>query len=188
MTPEPNGGYYFDAGPKAFLRKFGYADAAAALWTGSTSGGVHRFGARHATTKLELALSGWDVAKGAMTRVDGGIELLDAKGPSLRAGPSNRFSTTGSESMRRPCMFPATATRSRAGIAMAKKSLPASAQISRCYWPRSPVVRRSMIPASSLENASGIAVLKRRSQFRIQMKDIAALYEKTEWLDLPAAH
>lgn len=42
-------------------------------------------------------------------------------------------------------------------------------------------------PGIKLENASGKAVLKRRSQFRIQMKDIAALYESTKWLDLPAA-
>jgi hypothetical protein len=41
-------------------------------------------------------------------------------------------------------------------------------------------------PGIKLENASGKPVLKRRSQFRIQMKDIAALYEKTEWLDLSA--
>jgi len=185
MTPEPNGGLYVDAGPEAFLRKFGYADRSGIV-DRINFGGVHRFGIRHAATKLELALTGWDVDKGAMTRVDGGIELLDAKG-AIAARWSfesllNHWKRKHAKAVYVPSKCALEPRRYRygkkvlVGVGTDFPLLLAAFACGAAFYD----------PGIKLENASGKAVLKRRSQFRIQMKDIPALYEKTEWLDLPA--
>ena len=185
MTPEPNGGLYVDAGPEAFLRKFGYADRSG-IADRINFGGVHRFGARHAATKLELALTGWDVANGAMTRVDGGIELLDAEGTIAARWSFESLLNHWKRKHAKAVYVPSNCTLEPRRYRYGKKVLvgvgtdfplllAAFARGSAFYD-----------PGIKLEHASGKAVLKRRSQFRIQMKDIAALYEKTEWLDLPA--
>ncbi len=185
MTPEPNGGLYVEAGPDAFLRKFGYSDRSGIV-DRINFGGVHRFGIRHAITTLELALTGWDAEKGKMTRVDGGIELLDAEG-GIAARWSfesllNHWKRKHAKAVYVPSNCALDPRRYRygkkviAGIGTDFPLLLAAFARGAAFYD----------PGIKLENASGKPVLKRRSQFRIQMKDIAALYEKTEWLDLSA--
>lgn len=186
MTPEPNGGLYVEKGPEAFLRKFGYADRSGIV-DRINFGGVHRFGARHAATTLELALTGWDAEKEKMTRVDGGIELLDAEG-AVAARWSfesllNHWKRKHAKAVYVPSNCVLEPRRYRYG-----------SRVLSCVGTDFPLLLAAFArgaafydPGIKLENASGRPELKRRSQFRIQMKDIAALYEKTEWLDLPAA-
>ena len=185
MTPEPNGGLYAVEGPEAFLRKFGYEDRNGRA-NRINFGGVHRFGRRHDLTKLQLVLTGWDLEKREMTRVDGGIELLD-NGGGVAARWSfesllNHWKRKHAKAVYVPSNCDESPRRYRYG-----------ARVLACTGTDFPLLLASFAegaafydPGIKLENASGKKELKRRSQFRIQMKDIAALYNRTEWLDVSA--
>lgn len=77
MTPEPNGGFYKDNGVEAFLRKYGHPRAKddSIYFTG-----LHRVGVRHESTGQLLTLEGYDAIKQRIVDVDGGITLWDADG------------------------------------------------------------------------------------------------------------
>lgn len=183
MTPEPNGGLYVDEGPEAFLRKFGYADKSGIV-DRINFGGVHRFGARHATTTLELALAGWDAGSGKMTRVDGGIELVDGKGAVAARWSFESLLNHWKRKHAKAVYVPSN-------CALEPRRYRFGAKVLACTGTDFPLLLAAFArgaafydPGIKLLNASGKKELKRRNQFRIQMKDIAALYEKTEWVDV----
>jgi hypothetical protein len=186
MTPEPNGGLYVDAGAEAFLRRFGYADRSGIV-DRINFGGVHRFGVRHAVTNLELALTGWDIAKGTMTRVDGGIELIDAKGTVAARWSFESLLNHWKRKHAKAVYVPSNCILEPRRYRYGKKILVGVGTDFPLLLAAFASGAAFYDPGIKLEDASGKAVLKRRSQFRIQMKDIAALYETTKWLDLPAA-
>lgn len=184
MTPEPNGGLYADKGPEAFLRRFGYADKRG-IADRINFGGVHRFGARHAATALELVLTGWDAEKEKMTQVDGGIELRDAEGAVAARWSFEALLNHWKRKHAKAVYVPSNR-------ALEPRRYRFGAKVLACTGTDFPLLLAAFArgaafydPGIKLVNASGKKELKRRSQFRIQMKDIAALYEKTEWLDLP---
>lgn len=184
MTPEPNGGLYADAGPEAFLRKFGYADRSGIV-DRINFGGVHRFGVRHTTTTLQLALTGWDTARNEMTRLDGGVELLDAHGEVAARWSFESLLNHWKRKHAKAVYVPSK-------CALEPRRYRYGSKVLACTGTEFPLLLAAFArgaafydPGIKLENASGKGELKRRSQFRIQMKDISALYEKTEWLDLP---
>lgn len=184
MTPEPNGGLYAEAGPEAFLRKFGYADRSG-IADRINFGGVHRFGVRHAATTLQLALTGWDAARNEMTRLDGGVELLDARGDVAARWSFESLLNHWKRKHAKAVYVPSN-------CALEPRRYRYGSKVLACTGTEFPLLLAAFArgaafydPGIKLENASGKPELKRRSQFRIQMKDISALYEKTEWLDLP---
>lgn len=184
MTPEPNGGFYVEAGPEAFLRKFGYADRSG-IADRINFGGVHRFGVRHAATTLQLTLTGWDATRNEMTRIDGGVELLDAEGIVAARWSFESLLNHWKRKHAKAVYVPSN-------CALEPRRYRYGSRVLACTGTEFPLLLAAFArgaafydPGIKLENASGKRELKRRSQFRIQMKDISALYEKTEWLDLP---
>ncbi len=183
MTPEPNGGLYAEEGPEAFLRKYGYADRSG-IADRINFGGVHRVGTPHEGTTLQLSLAGWDVEKDEMIRIDGGIELVNPNG-EIAARWSfesllNHWKRKHARAVYVPSNCETEPRRYRYG-----------SRVLVCTGTEFPLLLRAFArgaafydPGIKLENASGSAELKRRSQFRIQMGNIADLYEKTEWMDL----
>lgn len=184
MTPEPNGGFYAEKGPEAFLREFGYGDGDVGRGRFDFNG-THRFGVRHADTRLQLALTGWDLAKGEMSRVDGGIELIDLNG-NIAARWSfesllNHWKRKHAKAVYVPSNCETEPRRYRYGK-----------RVLACTGTDFPLLLAAFAngaafydPGIRIENVSGRKELKRRSQFRILMRNLPALYEKTEWLDLP---
>ena len=79
MTPEPNGGFYVREGVIAFVRRFGYKDKRGRA-DRLNFGGVHRVGSTCATTGLSLELHGYERDSQTITRSDGVLALVDAKG------------------------------------------------------------------------------------------------------------
>lgn len=79
MTPEPTGGFYRSAGVPAFLLRYGYPDVSGKE-DRINFGGVYAVGRpAHERTGLRLVLSGYDADSGKITDMGGAIELLDAQ-------------------------------------------------------------------------------------------------------------
>ena len=81
MTPEPTGGYYKERGVEAFLRKYGYADRQGRE-DRINFGGIYRVGVPVELTGLTLVLDGYDAAIGKLTDSIRGITLRDPDGNS----------------------------------------------------------------------------------------------------------
>lgn len=80
MTPEPTGGFYKNAGPIEFVKRFGYADKsgkADRINFGGIYGSHKTF---HADTGLRMAINGYDADAGKITSMDGGLTLVTQDG------------------------------------------------------------------------------------------------------------
>ncbi len=181
MTPEPTGGFYKEAGVEAFLRKYGYADRQGRE-DRINFGGIYRVGVPVELTGLTLELDGYDAATGKLTDSSRGITLRDPEGhaaavwgytglikhwarkheravyvPSLmRAEPLRQYQYGGSVLLGQQTDF------FRFLKAMAAGNV---------YYD----------PGIKLEAAStDHPRTKRRSQFRVRVKEIPNLYAKAE--------
>ncbi|QYY36466.1 MvaI/BcnI family restriction endonuclease [Ruficoccus sp. ZRK36] len=76
MTPEPTGGYYAEQGVEAFLRKYGYPDKRGRP-DRMNFGGVHKANSVHAGTGLFLKLDGYCPFTNKITDFEGGIVLTN---------------------------------------------------------------------------------------------------------------
>ncbi len=76
MTPEPNGGVYYQRGAKEFVKKYGHQVEDGSLYfTGS-----HKVGVMCQSTGLTLRLNGFDINNHKIIDVGGALELIDADG------------------------------------------------------------------------------------------------------------
>lgn len=184
MTPEPNGGYYVDEGAEAFIRRYGYADR-----TGVPDrlnfGGVHIAGKRHKTTGLTMTLTGWESDKERISDLRGGIELLDRDG-FVAARWSfesmlNHWKRKHARAVYVPSNCEAHPRRYRFGsrVLIGKGTdfpiLLRAFQSGAAFYD----------PGIKLEKAASLRPeLKRRSQFRILVKNLNALYDESKWIDV----
>lgn len=79
MTPEPTGGVYREPGFEQFMQTYGYPDVKGRPGR-INFGGIHRFGSRTSRTGLVLELRGFDLDRGRIEDVNGGILLTDRMG------------------------------------------------------------------------------------------------------------
>ena len=181
MTPEPNGGLYFDEGPEAFVRCYGYPDKRGVA-DRLNFGGVHRAGLRHAATKLELVLAGWDSDR--ITSLGGGIELRDTAGKVAArwsfASLLEHWKRKHAKAVYVPSNSALEPRRYRYG---AKVLVGVGTDFS--YLLRA-VAKGTVYydPGIKVVNASSRPEVKRRSQFRIQMGGLDSLYQETRWVHL----
>lgn len=79
MTPEPTGGIYRDEGVDSFIHKFGYADTAGRP-DRLNFGGIYDTNRDfHQKTGLKLILDGYDGTTGKIDDINGGIVLVSTK-------------------------------------------------------------------------------------------------------------
>ncbi len=76
MTPEPNGGVYFERGAKEFVKKYGHEVEDGSLYFT----GAHKVGALCQSTGMTLRVNGFDIAKQKIIDVGGALRLIDADG------------------------------------------------------------------------------------------------------------
>ena len=81
MTPQPDSGFYQDAGGEAFVRRFGAPSKGDTLYFT----GTHRVGARCAKTGLTTVLRGYDATRNRIIDVAGTVELLTDTGECAAA-------------------------------------------------------------------------------------------------------
>jgi len=180
MTPEPDGGYYALSGVEAFVRKYGVSLERDRMYFR----GLHRFGVQCPATRMTLGLDGFDVARGKMVGVEGGIELRDEFG---ELGAKWSFSRLIEHWGRKHAAaayvrYQSRDVPSRGYKFLSPVLLGEGADFTR-YLVQ--IARRSVFydPGCKIEAASGRPRTKARSQFRIAVAQLASLYEHFERVD-----
>lgn len=184
MTPEPTGGFYKEHGVEAFIRKFGYPDKLDRP-DRLNFGGIHRAGVRQSSTGLTMHLLGYDATKEKITDANGSIALVAESGEVAASwafvGLLEHWSRKHTRaayvpSMRRkePKWQYAYGTRIRLAQRTDGLHLLKALASGAVYYD----------PGIKLEHASTPKPqAKKRSQFRVASRDIAALYESVETVE-----
>lgn len=185
MTPEPTGGFYKERGVEAFIRKFGYPDKNDKP-DRLNFGGVHRAGERQPSTGLTMQLTGYDSAKGKITDASGAIALVSDAGEVAAAWAFSGLLAHWSRKHTRAAYVPSMRRTEPhwqyaygARVRLAQKTdglrLLKAMACGAVYYD----------PGIKLEQASTERpTSKKRSQFRVASKNIAALYETVETVDV----
>lgn len=185
MTPEPTGGFYKERGVEAFIRKFGYPDKNDRP-DRLNFGGVHRAGERQPSTGLTMQLTGYDSVKGRITDAGGAIALVSDAGEVAAAWAFSGLLAHWSRKHTRAAYVPSMRrTEPRwqyaygARVRLAQQTdglrLLKALACGAVYYD----------PGIKLEQASSAKpVAKKRSQFRVASKNIAALYETVEVVEV----
>jgi hypothetical protein len=185
MTPEPSGGFYKERGPEAFIRKFGYPDRND-VPDRLNFGGVHRIGQRHITTHLTMQLLGYDATRNRITDTNGCIALISDTGEMAASWAFGKILEHWSHKHSKAAYVPSQcrpkpsrqyAYGHKVRLAERTDSLRLLAALAGgdVYYD----------PGIKLEQASTKKPeVKRRSQFRVASKNIGALYEKVELLEV----
>ena len=179
MTPEPTGGDYKRLDIVEFVRRYGYADKRGRA-DRMNFGGIHKVGRRCAATGLTLTLNGYDSSSGKMTDAAGSLALLDDAGHIAAswdfAGLLAHWSRKHARAVFVPAMKDAAPeVRFRYGheVLLAEgtdytKVLRGLADGTVYYD-----------PGIKVENESGAAKAKKRSQMRVSRGKLASLYHNT---------
>ena len=79
LTPEPDGGFYKEVGATKFTRRYGYPDRRGRIGR-LNFGGIHKVGALNPLTSLELKLFGHEDPEEGSFNIDGYLGLIDING------------------------------------------------------------------------------------------------------------
>jgi hypothetical protein len=180
FTPEPTIGYYADAGVRAFLERFGYADTRGRR-DRRNFGGRFVHGKRLEKTGLTLSLRGADSATGRILDAAGAIELVNDEGVVAAGWPFasllGHWNRKHAEVAYVPSMKKATGTHYRfastvfLGYGTDFGRLMRAIATGAAYYD----------PGIKLEGVSGPALREqRRSQFRTGFRDLDQCYARFE--------
>lgn len=185
MTPEPSGGAYVEHGPRFFVREWGYPDQHNKP-DRINFGGIYRMGSEaHQRTRLRLELQGYDLETNSF-KGDGAVVLVDQVGKVAAAWSFAKLMDHWKRKHAKAAYVPSEIqkqpdVRYRYGhrIALAEggkfKLLLRAFATGVVYYD----------PGIKLEGADpATAPLKRRSQFRVDSRSLAALYDSYREVDL----
>lgn len=184
MTPEPTAGYYRDKGVEAFIRKYGYEDRMGRE-DRLNFGGVHKVGERHDLTGLTMILDGFDARAGKIINPGGGVVLRDDRGNNAAEWKFSHIIEHWKRKHARAVYVPSAKNDPplqyrygnlvRLGTGTDPLRLLEALSRKAVYYD----------PGIKLENASSKnPKTKRRSQFRVGVKHLDALYLRMEQVDV----
>jgi len=185
MTPEPNGGFYHDHEIEDFIRKFGYADKKGRE-DRMNFGGRHFSGRRCEATGLTMKLNGYNPDSGIITDARGEIALVSDAGEVAASWSFpkilehwNRKHTKAVYVPSQRRIEPVRQYSFGNKVRMAQKTdslrLLAAFATGSVYYD----------PGIKLEKASSDEPeAKKRSQFRVASRNISALYETVETVEV----
>lgn len=181
MTPEPTGGYYFDKGVEAFIRKYGYPDRKGRE-DRINFGGVHRIGNRLSLTGLTLVLDGYDAEASKFLDSTKGIALLDDKGNAAAVWAYTGLIKHWARKHERAVYVPsASRTEPRRQYHYGGSVLLGEETDFFRFLNAMAAGHVYYDPGIKLEEASSKnPKIKRRSQFRIRVQRLRELYAKAE--------
>lgn len=177
MTPEPTAGFYTEHGVEQFVRNFGYADKRGRV-DRMNFGGVHVCNVKHATTKLTMTLDGYDSERNRITDQNGGIALRADNGTVAAfwgfSGLLKHWNRKHRNAVYVPSEHRTTPANQyryggtvKLGVGTDPLLLLRALESGKVYYD----------PGIKLEDAStSTPHTKRRSQFRVKLKDLASLY------------
>ena len=185
MTPEPTGGFYKEQGVEAFIRRFGYPDKNDKP-DRLNFGGIHPAGERQPSTGLTMQLARYDAAQRKITDASGAIALVSDAGEVAAAWAFSGLLAHWARKHTRAAYVPSMRRTEPhwqyaygARVRMAQRTdglrLLKALACGAVYYD----------PGIKLENASTEkAKTKKRSQFRVASRNIAALYETVEAVEV----
>lgn len=175
MTPEPDGGYYGEHGVEAFLRKYGYMRNDDTMYFT----GVHKVNERKAKTGQILQLIGFDSVTNRITNIEGGITMLDSRGEPSAIWTYGDLITHWGKKHANAAYVPCK--RRKEPSVDYSYSPPALLGVGTDFTKFLMAMSKGLVnydPAPKLMNASTDAsTVKARSQFRISIKNLPALYD-----------
>ena len=187
LTPEPTSGFYREQGVTAFIRKYGYEDR-----NGREDrlnfGGIHKVGERQPLTGLTMLLDGFDSNTGKIIRPDGGVVLRDDAGNVAAEWKFTHILEHWKRKHARAVYVPSLkrdnplqyryGRKVRLGTGTNPLKLLEAMAVKAVYYD----------PGIKLERASTSSpVTKRRSQFRVNIRNIDSLYNVMENVDVLTA-
>ena len=178
MTPEPDGGMYFEQGVKSFVRQFGSATGDDTLYFT----GMHRANIRNEKTGLTLNVRGFNPTRSMIEDVSGAVELLTDVGECAAAWSFADLMISWNKKHAQAAYIPYESE---------KVNEPAYRYFSPVLLGEGTDFNRYLTslnsgliifdPGSKVMNASTTkSSVKARSQFRIPLKQLANLYQKFE--------
>lgn len=185
MTPEPDGGFYKDADVEAFVRKFGYTDKNNKP-DRLNFGGRHLVGVRCPSTGLTMQLAGFDSTRGTITNANGAVALVSDANEVAASWSFNKILKHWSHKHSKAVYVPSMRqTIPRWQYAYGHKVRLAQGTDSLRLLRAFAAGAVYYDPGIKLEHASTEKVKsKKRSQFRVASKSIAALYETVEIVEV----
>ena len=186
MTPEPNGGYYTTSGAIDFVKTYGYPDRNDKE-NRINFGGKHTIGNRHNRTNLTMQLLGYDTEKSIITDAEGAIVLLD-DADNITASWSfakliNHWKRKHSQAVYIPCI-----KRIQSGIYEYHYGKNIELGTGTSFEMVLSAMYLGLVfydPGIKLQNATSLTPqLKRRSQFRVNHKNLNILYKQFEFIEL----
>lgn len=184
MTPEPTGGEYVEHGVERFVREYGYPDQSG-IANRMNFGGLHYFGEPHQRTSLTLTLIGYDDQTGKITDADGGLALVASNTTIVAFWAFSHILThwkkkhnsavyVRSENRKKPLNQYRYRNSVKLGEGTDSLRFLKAINNGAVYYD----------PGIKLENMLEKPTVKRRSQFRIKLRDINQLYESVTDIDV----
>jgi hypothetical protein len=185
MTPEPTGGFYKEYGVEAFLRKYGYADRLGRP-DRINFGGTFRVGTPEVKTGLTMLLDGYNAQTGKLTDSSKGITLIDRHGaPAAVWGYSGLIRHWARKHERAAYVPSLKRSEPRRQYRYGRSVLLGQGTDFFRFLNAMSLGYVYYDPGIKLENASSQRPrTKRRSQFRIPVRQLECLYEKADRTEL----
>jgi len=185
MTPEPDGGFYKEAEVEAFIRKFGYADKNDKP-DRLNFGGRHFTGQRCDATGLTMQLVGFNSETGKITDANGSIALISDADEVAASWSFKKILEHWSRKHSKAVYVPSKRqTEPKWRYAYGNKVRLAQGTDSLRLFHSFAIGAMYYDPGIKLENAStDNASSKKRSQFRVASKNISALYQRVETVEV----
>lgn len=182
MTPEPTMGEYRDEGLEFFLHRYGYKDTRG-VEDRINFGGVYKINADfHKLTGLRLELSGYDQYRHRVTDLDGGICLVSRENHLAAKWPFGGMLSHWNRKHAKAAYVPSLAKSSPPEYSYGSKILMCEKTDFLRFIKAVSEGRIYYDPGIKMENASsGKPKFHRRSQFRIKMPNLSALYENSSF-------
>jgi hypothetical protein len=189
MTPEPNGGFYVEHGAQEFVRKYGYPDK---------SGKPDRlnFGGRHlvdkacSATNLTMRLIGFDSITSSITDAKGAISLVDAVGVITASWSFAKVMDHWKRKHAQAVFVPSISQASVCGGMEYHYGKDIEFGMGTNFEMILTAMARGNVyydPGIKLEKVSTAKPkIKKRSQFRVNHKELSSLYKNYEFVDITA--
>jgi hypothetical protein len=174
MTPEPDGGFYGERGAKEFVERYGHA----VKDNGMYFTGNHKFGKSSTRTGMTLQVSGFDPLNPKLLDVNGAVQLVDNKGNEAASWAFAQLLTHWNRKHAFAAYIRYTPQKVPPAYRYDSPILMGEHTDFRRYL--NALCSGAIIfdPGSKVNKAnSPEATVKARSQFRINIKDLALLYQ-----------
>lgn len=182
MTPEPNVGLYKEQGVAEFITRYGYADRNG-VEDRRNFGGVYECGADYnVNTRLRLDLVGYDMEKGRITNMEGGIVLVGRDEEIAAQWSFKEILKHWNRKHAQAAYVPSLTRKPPPEYWYGPKIMLCEGTDFGLFLRAVAVGAVYYDPGMKMENCSSPnPAIKRRSQFRVKLASVPELYRYAGW-------